>query len=366
MAPLTFFLPSLDGGGAERVLLTIAGEAARRGHEVDLVVGHPHGPYAAQVPRNVRVVDLRAPRILSAVKPFASYLRAARPRAVLSTLEHANIAAVWSRRAARSDSRLLLRVANTVGEEARASTHLRARAMPLLIRRFYPWADGVVANSQGSADAAARAMGVPAERIRVIPNPAITPRLAEGAKREPDHEWLRDKTTPIVLGMGRLAPQKDFATLLRAFASTATRHDARLVILGEGEERAELERLATTLGIASRVSLPGFAADPYPLLANADLFVLSSRFEGSPNALIEAMACGARVVSTDCPSGPREILADGEHGHLVPVGDTDGLGAAIARALDGDAPRAPARALARYHLDSVAEQYLDALLGGTR
>jgi glycosyltransferase involved in cell wall biosynthesis len=244
-----------------------------------------------------------------------------------------------------------------------ATLRFAYRLVPLL----YPRASQIIAVSDGVADDLSRFSGVERNRIDVVQNPVVTPELAALADEPVDHPWFSPGEPPVILGVGRLSDQKDFATLLRAFALVRAKRPARLVILGEGGYRAELEQLVTQLGIGADVDLPGFAGNPFSYMSKASLFVLSSKFEGLPGALIEAMACGTPVVATDCPSGPREILEDGSLGGLVPVGDPESLAAAIGHALDQPTPPGRLRAkAAEYTVDRAVSRYLALLEQGGR
>jgi glycosyltransferase involved in cell wall biosynthesis len=237
--------------------------------------------------------------------------------------------------------------------------------MPYLIRKSYPSADGIIAVSSGVADDLAEATGIPRESIDVIYNPVVTPEVATASREAVDHPWLAPGEPPVVMGIGRLTPKKDFTTLLQAFAEVRREVPARLMILGEGPERAVLEGLVRTLDLAANVALPGFVGNPYAYLARASLFVLSSRWEGLPTVLIEAMFCGAPVVSTDCPSGPREILNGGRYGRLVPVGDLAALAQAITAGITGNIQPAPPESWRAFELGVVADRYLEMAFGGT-
>jgi len=199
----------------------------------------------------------------------------------------------------------------------------------------------------------------------VIYNPVVSPELYEKADAPLEHPWFRSNQPPVILGVGRHYPQKGFDTLLRAFARVRQETPARLVILGEGPERPNLERLASELGVAADVDMPGFDPNPFRYMKRAGVFVLSSRYEGLPNVLIQAMACGCPVVSTDCPNGPAEILDGGRYGALVPVDDVEAMARAIVRALLGQVAPAPADWLEQFRVEVVAEQYLRVMLGQT-
>lgn len=352
---VALFLPFLAGGGAERVMLDLAIAFAEAGVRVELVLASRRGPYLDDVPASVPVVDLRRSRVAASALPLLAYLWRRRPRALLSTLEHANVTALLVRRLAPR-MRVVVREANTVSADLRPSG-AGARVLLWLMRRAYPSADAVVAVSQGVADEVREQLGVPAERVHVISNPVVTPRVTEGAGEPLTHPWFAPDQPPVVLGVGRLAPQKGFDTLLRAFRIAREQRPCRLVILGEGDQRGALEALAGELGVAEDVALPGFVANPFPYMAQAGAFVLSSAWEGLPNVLIQAMALGTPAVATDCPSGPREILDGGRLGRLVAVGDAAAMAEGIVEALGGER-RPPSDAwLARYHRDAVAQRY---------
>jgi glycosyltransferase involved in cell wall biosynthesis len=282
----------------------------------------------------VRIVDLQARSGLLAPLPIARYLRRARPDAMLVTGLYTNLAAILGLRLAGTGTRTVISVQNHLSTQVASSRAPWMKLVPAASRRLFPLVDRIVAVSQGVADDLSRCVGVPPEKLTTIHNPLVSPRLAEQKAEPPAHAWLRDAGPPVVLGMGKLRPQKDFATLIRAFALVRKRRPARLLIVGEGPERSALLRLAGRLGVAADVDLPGFLGNPYACMARAGVFVLSSAWEGLPSVLVEAMACGCAVVSTDCPSGPAEILEQGRYGPLVPVGDQAALAEAISKALE--------------------------------
>lgn len=362
---VAFFLPSLEGGGAERVTLNLAGGIAARGHRVDLVLASRTGPFLADVPASVRIVDLGAGRVVRALGPLAAWLREARPDHLVSALDHANLVALWAVRRARTRTPVTCVVHTTMSRTISNPGAWTDRVvLPPLIRRFYRDAHAVVAVSAGAGEDLRRFLGDRVRRVDVVPNPVVLPDLAERGATAPPHPWFDDATRPVLLGVGRLWHQKDFATLIRAFHAAGLAGRARLVILGEGVLRPELEALVRELGLDADVALPGFAPSPYPAMARAAGFVLSSVFEALPTVLIEALALGTPVVSTDCPTGPREILADGRWGRLVPVGDVPALAAALRALVDAWPVRAPVppEVLAPYTLDAAVDRYL-ALLG---
>ena len=358
---IAFFLPSLVGGGAERVVVNLMQGITERRIPVDLVLAAAEGPLLDQLPSSVRLVDLRAPRVLRSLLPLAGYLRRDRPRVLISSMGHANLVALWAGKLALGRTPIVVIEHNTLSQESQNERRLAGRIWPQLLRTFYPWATSVVAVSRGAADDLARTSGLPRDRIEAVYNPVITSTTTALAGQVPDHPWFAPGQPPVVLGVGRLTRQKDFSTLLRAFAEVRRRREARLIILGEGEERPAIEALAHELGLAEDVALPGFRENALAYMAGSAVFALSSAWEGLPTVLIEALSAGARVVSTDCPSGPREILQEGRLGALVPVGDHAALAAAILDALARPAGAIPLDALAPFTREAAVDHYLQVI-----
>jgi glycosyltransferase involved in cell wall biosynthesis len=396
---LGLFIPSFAAGGAERVMLNLAGAFSARGYRVDLIVCRAVGELRDQVPDGVTLVELRraSSKLLSrfrvlmadptgfaslsrpALFPFETsstvrylpdlvcYLRRYRPEVLLSALTYVNLLALWARRLAGLPSRVVVSQHSPLSRVVQADS-ARAkwpwRFLPGLVARNYAWADAIIAVSSGVADDLSTLVKMPRERIVTIYNPVVTTALEEKSSAPCEHPWFVPGGPPVVLAAGRLVESKDFATLLRAFARVRRVRAARLVILGEGRERPKLEALAQQLVVAGDVALPGFVSNPFAYMARAAVFVLSSAYEGLPSVLIEALACGCPVVSTNCPGGAAEILEGGRHGALVPVGDDAALAEAITATLDvpRDRNRLRARA-ALFSADAKAEQYLRVLLG---
>lgn len=362
---IALFLPSLEGGGAERVTVNLARGFAERGHRVDLVLASRTGPFLAMVPDGVQVVDLAAGRVLRALTPLARYLAASRPDVLVSSLDHANLVALWAARRARVSTRVIVVVHTTMSRTiANPGAWTDKVLLPPLIRRYYRRAHAVVAVSAGAGDDLRAFLGARVRRVDVIANPVIMPDLGARASTGEPHAWLRDDGPPVLLGVGRLWHQKDFATLIRAFDEAGLRTRARLLILGEGTLRPELEALVRERDLGACVALPGFVPDPYPSMARAAAFVLSSVFEALPTVLIEALALGTPVISTECPTGPAEILEGGRWGTLVPVGDVTALAAALLAAVDAAPARrsVPDGVLHQYSLAASVDRYL-ALMG---
>jgi glycosyltransferase involved in cell wall biosynthesis len=355
---LAIFMPSFGDGGVERMLVNLAGGLAGLGMTVDFLTRSRAEPYLDQLDERVRLVETGRSGVFD-IQPFMRrYLRQFRPDFVLCGKDKAGRAAVLARRLSGVPFRLVMRPGTTVSERvAKRGTWKRWRAYRL-IRGTYQAAAAVVGNSEGVVTDIAAIAGLPCERMHLIRNPVITPDLAARAAAPMDHPWFAAGQPPVILGLGGLRTQKGFDTLLSAFARLRANRPCRLLILGEGRLRAELLEQAASLGVAADFALPGFDPNPYPYLAHAGLFVLSSRWEGSPNALTEALAIGTPVVAADCPSGPREILAGGQVAPLVPVDDVAALAAAMTQVLDepGDPARRRAAA-AEYSVDTCAARY---------
>lgn len=352
---VALFLPSLAGGGAERVAVNLIEGLEPAGHTVDVVAVSAFGEYVNQIPPTVRIVDLRAKRALTSFLPLTRYLRASKPDMLISSLGHTNLVALAALRASGSKTKIIVTEHLALHEEPQ---DLVDRLFRILARWMYPKAHAVVAVSNGVADTVSRGVGLPRKDVDVVYNPVLPRAFWEKAKQPVDHPWFAQNQPPVILGVGRLTAQKDFPNLLEAFARVRRTRDARLMILGEGPDREALEDLASELGVADHVSMPGFVDNPYAYMAASSLFVLSSRREGLPTVLIEALATGVPVVSTDCPSGPVEILRGGELGALVPIEDPAALADAIVEALLSPSPSLPPDALEAYTPDAASMNYL--------
>ena len=362
---VALFLPSLAGGGAERVLVDLAEGFAKRKQDVDLVLATAEGPYLKSLSKNVNVVDLGTKRTLTALPRLVRYLRRNRPRAMLSTLEHANIIAVFARMLARVPTKVVIREAISTSQASIDLSPPAAFTAVNLMKQFYPKANSIVAVSEGVASDMVETLGVKREKIEMILNPVLTERVFTLAREPLEHPWFTEdakKDTPVLLTVGRLTQQKDFPTLLEAFAKVRQQRHLRLVMLGEGEDRDMLESLASDLGITEDIDMPGFVDNPFQYMANASIYILSSVAEGLPNALIQAMALGRPVVATDCPSGPREILEDGKYGKLIPMQNAGAMAKAIKQTLDEPHTPMTEAWVKRYSAEQVINQYLDLLL----
>jgi glycosyltransferase involved in cell wall biosynthesis len=379
------------------MILSLARGFVDRGHRVSLVLCRLEGPLLERVPDRVELIGLEAVPALQArawafaadpggagvmLKPIlfalkshrvlrhlpglTRYLRQERPTALLSAMPYPNLTAVWARRLAAVPTRVVVSERNTLSRSIADDRRWRKRFLAPLLGRGYSAADHIIAVSDGVADDLSSSAGLPREGITTVYNPVVTPDLVTRSEAPLDHRWFEPGAPPVVLAAGRLVPQKDFPTLLRAFARLRATRPARLMILGQGrgsKPATALRALARELGVAEDVTLPGFVDNPFAYMARASVFVLSSAWEGLPGVLIQALACGCPVVSTDCPSGPPEILANGRFGPLVPAGDDAAMASAIAASLDDPPdPAALRRRAEAFSMERAVDAYLNILL----
>lgn len=333
MSHIALLLPELEAGGAQRVMLLLAREFAARGHRVDLLLLRRRGALFGSVPMGVSQVDLGAQTfglgqvglLLSGVRGLVAWLERARPDSLLSSITGANLVAALAAGHLQPRSRLVIRQAATVASPA---NRWRLWAMA----RLYPRAHAVIALSSHMAEELRVRLGVPPGRIRCIPNPVDAVFVRAQARVALSHPWLDAPDLPVIVSVGRLIPEKDHATLLRAFALLPADLPARLLIVGDGAERLPLQRLAASLGIGERLGLVGFDPNPWRWMARADLFVLSSRCEGHPNSLFEALALGLPTVATAYDRSVYDLAT--RYGvAVVPSAHPAGLAQAIVRTL---------------------------------
>jgi glycosyltransferase involved in cell wall biosynthesis len=341
-------------------MLSLARGFSDAGCTVDFVLARATGVFVAELPDSLRVIDLGSRSTVASLPGLVRYLRDVRPAAMLSTLAHANAVAVTAGVLSGHKTRVYVREASTFPMDIPPGP--RGRVLAALLPRLYKRADGIIAVSSGVAKHLAATFHVDPQRIRVIYNPVIGPALFDLAAQSISHAWFRQGEPPVVLAAGSLKQAKDFATLIRAFKLVRTEARARLMILGEGEERAALESLANDLGLAEDVVLPGFVSNPFPYMRAAAVFVLSSKTEGLPNVLIQALALGTPAVSTDCPHGPREICSGNSRAQLVPVGNSRAMARAILDSLGlSKEACASVNSLRRFHVSETVAQFINAL-----
>jgi len=360
---IAIFIPSLRGGGVERVMLNLARGLVDRGRQVDIVLARGEGTFRDHVFEGVNVVDLDSSSVLRSLGRLTGYLRRVRPDVMLAGMGHANLTALWARALSGVRTRIVISIHTLQGAAARRSHHSRDRVIPFLARIFYRTADSIVAVSTDVAHELAETSIAREEDIIVIPNPVVTPELDALSRVPIEHPWYKD-ADPVVLGVGRLESVKGFDVLMRAFAVLRRKRRAHLIVLGDGSLQADLVALSRELGVQDDTDFLGYAANPFAHMARADVLVVSSRLEGFGNVLVEAMACGTPVISTRCSGGPTEILQGGAIGELVPVDAPDDMANAIGHTLDAPLPPDRLREAARhYSLDTITSRYLEVLDG---
>jgi len=355
MRRLAFILYSLDAGGVERMTLHLAEYFIKHGYRVDLIVINPKGEYAAHIPAGVRVISLSKKQAKAAVPAMISYFRKQKPDIIFSAKDYLNVLVIFAKKVSRSNATLLVSSRVHLSEQARQNPS--SEQMKKWVKRTYRYADHVIGVSKGVADDIQMIADLPI--VHTIYNPVVTTELTMKMNQRVDHPFFSADEKNVFLAVGRLHEQKDYQTLIDAFAIVHEHlPDTCLLFVGDGDEKEALQKKVANQGLNDCVSFVGYQSNPYSYMKQADVFVLSSLYEGFGNVIVEAMAAGTQVVSTNCPSGPKEILANGTYGHLVPVGDAHELAMAMECALLQ--PISPAKLLERaqqFTVEACAEQY---------
>lgn len=358
---VALYLRSLLNTGIEPVMLTIAEQFSHKGLDVDFILNHVNENTYKRIPANVNIIDLKEPKLLRGLAPLICYLKKLKPLALLSSQHLTNETALLAKIVSRTSTKFIVTEHNTVSVEWRDKKKITELLTPFFVRILYPMADGRVAVSKGVAEDLARVTHLSQDKIKVIYNPVITEKLKKNSEEPLEYSWYKSGEPPVILGVGRLTAQKDFPTLIRAFEKVRRVQSARLMILGNGPERLKLRALIKELGLEETVSLEGHVENPYAYMKQAKVFVLSSAWEGLPTVLIEAMAVGTPVISTNCKSGPAEILDYGKYGDLVPVGDVQAMADAISKVLSDNTKTVDSTWLKQFTLDTTIEQYIKIL-----
>lgn len=352
-----FVVPNLSGGGAERVIVNLLRHLNRQKIELMLMVTELKGPYVAELPDDVPVVDLQASRVRYALPKLVNHINRLKPDVVMSTLNYMNMALLSVKPFLRNNPKLIVREANTPTKSMQFHPPFKKRLFTRLYQWQYPKADVIITQSDGMrSDLLSFLPQVSPKKVVRIYNPLDVDKVIQEANT---HNPFQIGEGRQIVAAGRLTYQKGFDLLLHAFQKVAmVCEDVHLQIMGEGPMREELTDLADQLGMSGRVTFQGFQANPYPYMKHADLFILSSRWEGFPNILLEALACGSAVVSTECPSGPKEILANNEYGLLIPDGSVEKLADGMMDVLNGKHRFLSGEARARmFEAKVIAEEY---------
>lgn len=360
MKKIAFLLPSLIGGGAERVAVNLANNFILKGFEVDIILCNAYGGLLSQLDKSINVIDLNAIRLRNAFSPLLHYLKVVRPDALLASMWPLTLLAVAAFKGAKLPGHVVTSDHTTFSQTPLLKNNLTRMFFKSSLPLIYPFANARLAVSEGVADDLSVLGHLNRKSISVIYNP-ITSHTQFFTEDQNQKAWSGFVGKKIV-AVGALKWAKDYPSLLRAFALLLQKEQAMLSIVGQGALLSELETLANQLGIEKYVNFVGFSDMPYAWMESADLLVLSSHYEGFGNVVVEAMSVGTPVVSTDCKSGPREILCDGKYGKLVPVGDVNALAKAMLQSLreEHDTEALKNRA-ADFTVDKIAEQYLNVI-----
>ena len=362
---IAFFIPNLEGGGAERAFVELANQFVDLGVRVDLVLVRAKGPYLSEVRPEVRLVDLQGSRTTLAVLKLCRYLRRNRPDAIISGLDTANMASMIACIAAGCSNRAIFTQRAILRECYRLQYPNTHRAWLAILRLIYARARLIISNSHAASHDLCEGFGIPLSKLAVIHNSVDINRIERLAIVDPKHPWTTSSAKPLLLLVGSLSPLKDFSTLLRAFAIVRQSLDCNLVVLGEGTERNRLEALAKEIGVTDSVQFLGFDANPFRWMSKASLLISSSITESCPNVIQQALACGTPIVATDCPGGTSEILEGGKWGRLVPVANPQAMADAIIATLkDKSHPNGRLRA-ADFDPKRNAQEYLKLVLPGS-
>lgn len=363
---VALFVATLNGGGAERAMVNLANSLACAISKVDLVLGQAIGPFLADVSPDVNVVDLECPRISRALLKLRAYLRDARPQAIISTQVRVNILSVLASRFLPGRPIVVLREANTPSIERRSNSNWVLKGTYDVGRIVYKHADIVIALSDYSTKDCECFYGLPKHKIRRIYNPILDKRLWERAKEHYSHRWLDEKKL-LISTMGRVVHQKGLDVLIEAIFHVASDLDVGLLVIGDNNVDPvyyeQLRELIRSLGLENRVDFAGFDPNPFRMIARTDAFVLASRWEGLPGALIQAMELGIPVIATDCPGGTREILQNGSCGTLVSPDDSQALARAIKLTLRKDKPASRSKFTDSFWIEKSTHEYLDVVNG---
>ncbi|WP_176758706.1 glycosyltransferase [Thiohalorhabdus denitrificans] len=351
---MAILMPSRSWGGIERVIVNLINQLSISGIQVDLLLSRDREvPYPEELNPNTNVIDLGTYHKLSAILPVARYLQKFKPDALLTAKDHGANVGIISAELSRTNTPVFVSIHSSLSQTVTKFTR------KFWVKHLYPRANAIITVSQGAARGLCTTFKIKPEKVHVIYNPITNQSLFHLANESPNHPWLlNNRSAPVILGVGRLSSSKDFPTLIKAFKKVREEMPARLLIIGEGEKREYLENLIEELGLQNDVDLPGFYSNPYSIMKKADLFALSSAWEGFGNVLAEAISLGTPAVSTNCPSGPSEILNGGLYGPLVPVGDVDSMAKAMKEVLvNPPNPESLRKAGLRFSQENIALEY---------
>lgn len=318
---IAIYTPTLGGGGAERTAVLLANALVEEGHKVNLLVAdltEQKAKLVSELKPEVNLIDLNSSRVLMSIPKLCYWIKKNKPTTIISSQTHANIAVAFAAKLLKFEGKLILREVSTPSINLKKIQGFKLLVLKRLMSWAYTTCSVVVPVSYGVKENLENFLAIKLKNAKVIYDPVINDEIFKLAKEPIAHKWFtKDRKIPVILAVGRLTEAKNYELLIHSFKLVTQKIDANLIILGEGEDREKLEKLIEKLSLQNKVDLYGFEQNPFKYMENCDLYVMSSKWEGLPGALIQALALGAKIVSTDCPSGPREILRDGKNGILV-------------------------------------------------
>lgn len=356
---IAFFIPSSRIGGAEIAMLRLANGFSNLGLRVDFLLVNDNGKILDSLSKKIRVVDFNSKKTLFTLIKLINYLVSCHPDVFISAMTHINIITLIAKILSNQRTKIIVSEHSNLSQNIKFSKRIIEKAYPTLIKYFYPKADAIVCVSKGVADDIVQRTKISPEKICVIHNPIPVDEIRISSEEEIFHDWFENSQTPVIISVGRLTIAKDYPTLIEAFSILKRRKDARLLILGEGKERTALQTMINDKSMQKYICLYGNVSNPFKYVKKSSVFVSSSMWEGSPNVLVEALACGISIVATDCHSGPAEILENGKYGKLVPVGNAQEMAVAIAEMLYH--PFSPEKLVLRareFSTEKIIQQYL--------
>jgi len=360
---ISFFIPSMEGGGAERVILNLVNSLCEYDDvTIELVLSEAKGKYMGSISKKVKIINLENNRTLTSLFSLIKYLNRNTPDILISAITHANVIAVLAKIISRKDIKVILTQHTILSNSLKLSNKIFAMLFLKLIEKTYPLVSKIVTVSKYIEQDTIKIINIEKNKVQTIYNPIMAKNIIKQSLVNLDHDWFSSESPPVILSVGRFTKVKDFATLLHSFKLLREKINARLIILGEGEQRDNLISLAKELGIEKDVQMPGFVENPYQYMARSKVFILTSIYEGFGNVLVEALGCGTSVISTNCPGGVSEILDNGKYGSLVPIGSAELISAELFNVINNEQEVTLAERLKRaevFTVEKITKEYME-------
>lgn len=354
-----FFVPSLEGGiGRITTLLALGMQA--EGKKVEVWSASKASGYAFELQQKVKVRYIGKGSVRSSIFSLSRALKKYSPTSLISASFHANCVAIFVSIFTKTKTNFAIADHPSLDSALKEFSLIKRIMWMFLIFILYRFADKHIAVSKGVANAMSKFGRIKMSNISILPNPVITDKIFTDASVKINHPFFQNNK-PVFLYVGRLSYEKDVSNLLYSFKKVQESIASHLIIIGDGPDRKDLEQIAKKINISDKISFLGHQDNPYPYFLQSDLLVLSSTREGLPTVLIEALALGLKVVSTDCPSGPSEILDNGTYGTLVKLGDSNAFAESIVSTLNSSTPKVPKSELEKYTVKSAVLNYIKTL-----